>query len=448
MFISITFLLNEKINAVTNDDTSYLQAPSYSAKDLVGNIVNLDDFKNNYTVLINVWATWCGPCKEEMPGLEKLYKQFSSSSLKIIGVSIDNSMADNLVQSYINKMGITYDIWRDPSDIFSMTFKTIGVPASFLINQNGEIIHRWNGQFDPVSVETKNLVTNILLGSETSVKKIEINSSTEVNSHVSYDLNQHSTSDDDPVKSYLLMGIPIAFLAGFLSFLSPCVLPLIPSFIAFITGMSLDDLKSIGKNNKQEHVSSIKASDSRKKVLTRGSLFILGFSIVFILLGASTTIIGSIFFEYNQWISRIGGIVLIIFGLHLFGIFRISILEKRIGFNFTKKPTKNIGSFIVGMGFGAGWTPCIGPILAGILTIAATSSSILTGITLLAVYSLGLAIPFIISSLLIERFLYLFNKFKNSMRWIEKISGIILIILGNSAYYGLFNNSSWNIAKF
>ncbi|MGD1837747.1 MAG: redoxin domain-containing protein, partial [Nitrososphaeraceae archaeon] len=245
VFITVTFLLSQNINAIIDNDIQYPQSPSYSAKDLVGNIVNLDDFKNNYTVLINVWATWCGPCKEEMPGLEKLYKQFSSSGLKVIGVSIDNSRADNLVQSYINKIGITYDIWRDPNDIFSMTFKTIGVPASFLINQNGEIVHRWNGQFDPVSVETNNLVTNTLLGSETLVNKTDTNSSADVNSYISSELNQYSIPDNDNIKNYLLIGIPIAFLAGLLSFLSPCVLPLIPSFIAFITGMSLDDLKSI-----------------------------------------------------------------------------------------------------------------------------------------------------------------------------------------------------------
>jgi cytochrome c-type biogenesis protein len=159
-------------------------------------------------------------------------------------------------------------------------------------------------------------------------------------------------------------------------------------------------------------------------------MFILGFSVVFILLGISTTTIGSVFYDYSIWIARIGGALLITFGIHLTGLFTIPILERQLSFKMKNKPTSQVGSFVIGMSFGAGWTPCIGPILAGILTIAATSTSIWTGIQLLSFYALGLAIPFFVSALVIERFISFFQRIRRWMPWINRISGTILIVIG------------------
>ena len=139
---------------------------------------------------------------------------------------------------------------------------------------------------------------------------------------------------------------------------------------------------------------------------------------------------GNLFFDATQWIERIGGVVLIVLGLHMIGIFKIPGLEKQLSFDMAKRNSGKFGPLVVGMAFGAGWTPCIGPILAGILTIAASSSSIVTGASLLGVYSLGLAIPFLVSAITIDRFLVFFTKIKSKMLWIERISGLLLIGIG------------------
>lgn len=221
----------------------------------------------------------------------------------------------------------------------------------------------------------------------------------------------------------LNIGILIAFMAGILSFLSPCVLPLVPSYLAFVTGMSLEDLES-GVN--------------RKTTLIHAGLFVGGFSAIFILMGASASFLGQ-FFRHNELlIARVGGVVIIVLGLHLTGLFRISALmrEKRVHVN--DKPAGFIGTFGVGMAFGAGWTPCIGPILGGILTFAASREGMWQGVGLLTVYSLGLAIPFLLSALALDWFLQAFKKFRKYLRAVEIGSGVLLVILGILLLTGSF----------
>jgi cytochrome c-type biogenesis protein len=188
----------------------------------------------------------------------------------------------------------------------------------------------------------------------------------------------------------------------------------------------------LSEASKQPSSSSSYAQISMKHTaLIRGLLFIAGFSIVFVALGASITAIGSLFFDYSRWIEIIGGILLVIFGLHLFGILRIPDSEREWKFHFSKRPVAgHIGSLVIGMGFGAGWTPCIGPILASILAIAASSSSVTTGVTLLAVYSAGLAVPFIISTMAIEKFITAFKQIRRWLPWINRTSAALLIIIG------------------
>jgi cytochrome c-type biogenesis protein len=166
-------------------------------------------------------------------------------------------------------------------------------------------------------------------------------------------------------------------------------------------------------------------------LFTRGGLFVIGFSTVFIALGATISAAGFFFGDYTVWISRIGGAMLIGFGLHLMGLLRIPGVERDyLKMKFDKKPVGHAGAFLVGMGFGAGWTPCIGPILASILTLAATTSSVSQGTTLLAIYSAGLAIPFMVSTLALDKFMKGFQKFKRWLPWVNRISGILLIALG------------------
>ena len=204
----------------------------------------------------------------------------------------------------------------------------------------------------------------------------------------------------------------IAFSAGLISFLSPCVLPLIPGYISFISGQSLNELL-----------------ENRKINLLPLILFSLGFSFVFIIFGATASILGKFLLQNSQQLRIVAGIIIIIFSLQLLGIFNINFLnlEKKI---YTKKSSNIWFSFIVGMAFGFGWTPCIGPILGSILALASTEETILRAIILLSFYSLGLAIPFILSGYLIQRFLVFSKNFKKNIKLVSKIGGITLLITG------------------
>ncbi|TVP42265.1 MAG: cytochrome c biogenesis protein CcdA [Gemmatimonadales bacterium] len=219
------------------------------------------------------------------------------------------------------------------------------------------------------------------------------------------------------------VGIFIALSAGVLSFLSPCVLPLVPSYLTFVTGMSLEDL--------EEGV-------ERGRVFRTALLFTLGFSLVFMLLGASASFLGQFFRSYEDWLARIGGVVLIVLGLHLAGLFRLTPLlrEKRVHVSGT--PVGALGAVGVGMAFGAGWTPCIGPVLGGILTYATVQDTFWSGVGLLGVYSAGLAIPFLVSALALDRFLHAFKRIRPFLGAVQVISGVLLIFLGILLLTGAF----------
>ncbi|MEW6104281.1 MAG: cytochrome c biogenesis protein CcdA [bacterium] len=221
------------------------------------------------------------------------------------------------------------------------------------------------------------------------------------------------------------ISILVAFLAGVLSFFSPCVLPLIPAYICFITGLSMDKLMD----------SSIKSNT--KKILGNILLFILGFSIIFIALGASATSVGSVIIKNQKILRAIGGIVIIIFGLHIVGLFKIKFLEYEKRIHLKDKPVLGgFGSLIVGMTFAVGWTPCIGPIFGSILTLAATKKTLSQGILLLSSYSFGLALPFLITGLAVDRVLKMFSKVKRFISVISVFSGVVLIIIGILILFG------------
>ncbi len=210
-----------------------------------------------------------------------------------------------------------------------------------------------------------------------------------------------------------------AFIAGLLSFLSPCVLPLIPSYVTYITGLSFGDLKA-------EHPSH----KVREQTMLHSLLFIAGFTVVFVLLGASATYLGGFMQQHMNVFRKIGGVMIVLFGVHVTGIFDLGILLGEKRFTLHRKPAGYLGSFVIGLAFAAGWTPCIGPILASILIVAATEGEVYHGMALLLVYSLGLGTPFFLSSLALHRFLVFFNRYKKHIRIMEVITGVFLIIIG------------------
>jgi cytochrome c-type biogenesis protein len=212
--------------------------------------------------------------------------------------------------------------------------------------------------------------------------------------------------------------LPIAvFLAGLLSFLSPCVLPLVPGYVSLISGASADQLQSADRR-------------LSRTVLLNSVMFILGFSAVFIALGAVATGIGQFMNIYRRQLMQVAGVVIIIFGLHLIGVFQIKALlaDKRL--HEVKGSGTAIGAFFIGFAFAFGWTPCIGPILAGVLAIAGSQDTVVKGVLLLAVYSAGLAVPFLLTSLGVERFLSFYARFRRHLHTVEVVSGVFLVIVG------------------
>jgi cytochrome c-type biogenesis protein len=215
-----------------------------------------------------------------------------------------------------------------------------------------------------------------------------------------------------------------AFFAGVLSFISPCVLPLIPGYLSYISGVTLDDMQGTGAGG----AATIAAS--RRRVLIASIFFILGFSFVFVSLGAAATAIGDFLSQRLRLLSKIAGIVVILFGLHTMGLLRINWLysEKRV--QVDRKPRGLMGAFLVGLAFAFGWTPCIGPILAGILAIAGAQDTVWKGIQLLAIYSLGLGIPFLLTALAINRFFSAMARIRKHYHAIEVASGLLLCVIG------------------
>jgi len=210
-----------------------------------------------------------------------------------------------------------------------------------------------------------------------------------------------------------------AFFAGVLTYLSPCFLPLIPSFVAYITGVSFADLADADKK-----------AEIRGKAVSHSLLFILGFSIVFILAGLTATFIGKALFRYQNIIRIGGGVFIILFGLYLIGILKLDFLAKEWRLKIPAKSATYLGSFLIGVTFAAAWTPCAGPILGSILVLAGTRSSAVEGAGLLALYSLGIAIPFFFTALAVNAFLAFLNRYKKFIGALNIVAGVFLIIVG------------------
>lgn len=209
------------------------------------------------------------------------------------------------------------------------------------------------------------------------------------------------------------IGLVLAFTTGLLSFLSPCVLPLIPSYLTFVTGVGFEDL-----------------SRKRRSSLVHALLFVAGFTLIFIALGASATVLGRLLLHYRVWITRLGGALVILFGLYLIGVVRVAAFDRERRVHLASKPVGYLGTILVGIAFGAGWTPCLGPILGAILTYTAATADLSRGLPLLLAYSMGLALPFLVAAVAVERFMETVTRIRPHLTRVSQVSGALLIIVG------------------
>lgn len=214
----------------------------------------------------------------------------------------------------------------------------------------------------------------------------------------------------------------VAFLAGLLSFLSPCVLPVVPSYLSYVTGIS-----GVTEMQRRRHLA-----------LLHAALFVLGFTLIFVALGATATALGRLLNAYQHWLERLGGVLIVVFGLYCVGALRIGILGREVRWDLGDKPLGYLGSVLAGLAFGAGWTPCIGPILGSILLYTSSRADFGQGLVLLLAYSLGLAIPFLVAAWALEWFLGWMQRFRKYVRWVERIAGVLLILFGLLLLTGTF----------
>jgi cytochrome c-type biogenesis protein len=231
------------------------------------------------------------------------------------------------------------------------------------------------------------------------------------------------------------VGVVVAFSAGLFSFLSPCVLPLFPSYLSFITGMSVGDL------------SGDLTAAARRRVLVHSVAFVLGFSVVFVALGASFSAAGQVLFQYRDAIRVVGGVLIVIFGLYIAGVLKVALLGRTQQWQIREKPAGYVGSFLVGVTFAIGWTPCVGPILGAILSLAGTAETVQRGVGLLIAYSAGLGVPFLVSAIALGSFLKFFKQYRPFIPLVERGAGVLLVVVGvlvATNYYVILN--SWAIS--
>lgn len=239
----------------------------------------------------------------------------------------------------------------------------------------------------------------------------------------------------DLIDASLLPAIIVALLAGVISFLSPCVLPIVPPYLAYMSGVSLNDMSSV--------------SAARRRAIVAALFFVMGLSTVFLLLGFTASAFGAFFLQNQILFSQISGVVVIVFGIHFLGIFRIPFLDREARMDAGDKGGSSFGAYLLGLAFAFGWTPCIGPQLGAILSLAASEASVTRGTLLLGVYALGLGIPFLLAAMFMTRAVGVMNRLKKHMKTIERVMGLLLLIVGIAMLTGAFSTFSfWLLETF
>jgi cytochrome c-type biogenesis protein len=391
--------------------------------------VRLADLRGEVVVL-NTWATWCKPCKEEMPDFQALHERYRADGLRVIGVNTDEGRGDAKVARFVSQIGVTFDIWRDPRNRFADDFRVLGPPETFLVDRGGRIVRHWRGQMDPNATANLSSIRAALDGSADTASA---------------------------ASTVATAGLLIAFGAGLLSVLSPCVLPLVPSYASVVAGVGLGRARRrqlvaasagpIGQAQAaDEAVEPAATGSDRGAALRAGLAFVAGFSSVFMALGILVNRAGAALADNREWLTRAGGVVLVILGLHLIGVLRIRAADKEVRLlEMGGGRAGYAGAYLVGVAFAAGWSPCVGPVLAGILTMAASGGSTLHAAVLLAAYSAGLAVPFLAAALALDRFLAWSARLRHS--WLpvaERVSGALVLAMGVLLLTGVFSRlASW-----
>ena len=403
-------------------------APDYSAR-LLGTETRaaLSDLRGE-VVLLNTWATWCEPCREEMPGFEAFYQRHRGEGLVVVGVNIDEGRTDGVVSRFLERAGITFPVWRDPSNRFGKTFRVLGPPETFLVDRDGQVGFHWRGQMDPEEPANRARILGAL--------------------HA----DGPAAAGTSAAAAVAGAGLLVAFGAGLVSVLSPCVLPLIPSYASVIAGVSMRRERREARQPAMAGapgpgIGIAPAPDpARRTALAAGISFVAGFSAVFMTLGVLVNRAGAALADHRVWLTRAGGVVLVVLGLHLVGLLRIGAADREVRFlNKLATPAGLPGVFLVGVAFAAGWSPCVGPVLAGILTMAASGGSTLEAAGLLAAYCAGLAVPFLAAAVALDRFLVWSSRLRRS--WLpvaERVSGALVLAVGLLLLTGIFTRlASW-----
>jgi cytochrome c-type biogenesis protein len=238
------------------------------------------------------------------------------------------------------------------------------------------------------------------------------------------------------VTDLVTVSLGLAFLAGLVSFLSPCVFPIVPSYVGFVTGLTLDELREGSR------------ADARRQAAVHAALFVLGFSLIFLALGASVTVLGGVLRRSLPLLQQVGGIVIAAFGLYLLGVLRMPALMRERRVQLASKPAGKLGSVVVGIAFGAGWTPCVGPVLASVLLYASFEQTLLQGMLLLGAYALGLGIPFFVAAVALNWFLAGSARVRRWLLPLERAAGAVMVLLGVLLFTGHFAVISAFLAQF
>ncbi|HET7274508.1 MAG TPA: cytochrome c biogenesis protein CcdA [Longimicrobiaceae bacterium] len=235
---------------------------------------------------------------------------------------------------------------------------------------------------------------------------------------------------------FVTVSLGVAFLAGLVSFLSPCVFPIVPSYVGFVTGLTLEELKDGSR------------ADARRQAAVHAALFVVGFSLVFIALGASATALGVVLRRSLPLLQQIGGVVIALFGLYLLGVLKVPAMMRERRVQLASKPAGKLGSVVVGVAFGAGWTPCVGPVLASVLLYASLEETMVQGMILLASYSLGLGLPFFISAVALNWFLAGSSRLRGWILPLERAAGAVMVLVGVLLFTGQFAVITSFLAQF